>query len=65
LLNIEFGAGSHSLKTGFAATGQTTNDFWNLFRLYDPNTRPAMALVFNGRLPALKLADGTATDVFH
>jgi competence protein ComGC len=63
LLNIEFGAGSHSLKTGFAATGQTTNDFWNLFRLYDPKYTPGMAMLYNGRLPALKLADGTATDV--
>ena len=33
LINVDFGAGSHSLKTGFAATGQSTNDAWNLFRL--------------------------------
>jgi type II secretory pathway pseudopilin PulG len=64
LLNIDFGAGSHSLKTGFAATGQSTNDVWNLFRLYDPKFTPGMALVFSGRLSGLKLADGTATEVF-
>ena len=63
LINIDFGAGSHSLKTGFAATGQSTNDFWNLFRLYDPKYTPGMPLVFTGRLPGLKLADGTATEV--
>jgi hypothetical protein len=63
LINIDFGAGSHSLKTGFAATGQSTNDAWNLFRLYDPKYTPGMALVFSGRLAGLKLADGTATEV--
>jgi general secretion pathway protein G len=63
LINIDFGAGSHSLKTGFAATGQSTNDYWNLFRLYDPKYTPGMPLVFTGRLPGLKQADGTATEV--
>ena len=63
LINIDFGAGGHSLKTGFAATGQSTNDAWNLFRLYDPKYTPGMALVFSGRLAGLKLADGTATEV--
>ena len=63
LLNIEFGAGSHSLKTGFAATGQSTNDAWNLFRLYDPKYTPGMPLVSGGRLAGLKLADGTASGV--
>ena len=62
LINIDFGAGSHSLKTGFAATGQSTNDAWNLFRLYDPKYTPGMPLVFSGRLAGLKLADGTATE---
>jgi type II secretory pathway pseudopilin PulG len=63
LINVEFGAGSHSLKTGFAATGQTTNDVWNLFRLYEPKYAPGMALMYSGRLAALKLADGTPTEV--
>ena len=63
LINVEFGAGSHSLKTGFAATGQSTNDTWNLFRLYDPKYTPGAPLVFSGRMAGLKLADGTAADV--
>jgi competence protein ComGC len=62
LINIDFGAGSHSLKTGCAATGQSTNDAWNLFRLYDPKYTPGMPLVFSGRLAGLKLADGTGTE---
>ena len=36
LLNVDFGVGSRSAKTGPAATGQSTNDFWNLYRHYDP-----------------------------
>ena len=56
-----FGAGSHSLKTG--PTGQTTNDYWNLLRLYEPKFSPGMALMYSGRLAGLKLADGTVTDV--
>jgi len=63
LINIDFGAGSHSPKTGFAATGQSTNDEWNLFRLYTPKYTPGMALLFSGRLPGLKLADNTPTEV--
>jgi type II secretory pathway pseudopilin PulG len=63
LINVEFGAGSHSLKTGFAATGQSTNDAWNLFRLYDPKYTPGGPMVFSGRLAGLKQADGTPTDV--
>lgn len=49
LINVDFGAGSRSPKTGFAATGQGTNDFWNLFRLYDPNYIPGEPLVFSGK----------------
>jgi type II secretory pathway pseudopilin PulG len=63
LLNLDFGAGSRSPKTGFAATGQGSNDFWNLFRLYDPKYTPGAPLVFSGRLGGLKLADGAPTDV--
>ena len=36
LLNVDFGVGSRSSKIGPAATGQSTNDFWNLYRHYDP-----------------------------
>ncbi len=30
LLNVDFGSGTTSAKVGFAATGQSTNDYWNL-----------------------------------
>ena len=36
LLNIDIGVGNASRKMGFAATGESTNDFWNLYRHYDP-----------------------------
>jgi type II secretory pathway pseudopilin PulG len=63
LINVDFGAGNRSAKTGFAATGQGSKDFWNQFRLYGPKYSPGMPLVFSGRLSALKQADGSATDV--
>src|SRR6266581_754458 len=63
LLNVDFGVGSRSPKTGFAATGQSTNDFWNLYRHYDPKFLPGTALVSDGLLQDLKLADGTETKV--
>jgi len=63
LLNVDFGVGSRSLKTGFAATGQSTNDFWNLYRHYDPKFLPGAILVPDGLLKDLKMADGTETRV--
>ena len=63
LINIDFGVGSHSLKTGFAATGESTNDFWNLFRLYDPKYTAGMPLVFGGKLAGVKCADGSPSPV--
>src|SRR6266446_10796023 len=63
LLNVDFGVGSRSPKTGFAATGQSTNDFWNLYRHYEPKFSPGTALVPDGLLKDLKLADGTETKV--
>ena len=63
LLNVDFGVGSRSLKTGVAATGQSTNDFWNLYRHYDPKFLPGTTLVPDGLLKDLKLADGTETKV--
>jgi hypothetical protein len=63
LLNIDFGVGPASTKTGFAATGQSTNDYWNLYRHYDPKFVPGTPLVSNGVLGGLKLADGTPTQV--
>ncbi len=61
LVNVDFGAGARSGKTGFAATGQTTNDFWNLYRHYEPRYAPGMPFVTNGILRDLKQADGSPT----
>src|SRR5437879_8706105 len=63
LLNVDFGVGSRSLKSGFAATGQSTNDFWNLYRHYDPKFVPGADLVSEGMLKESKLADGMETKV--
>jgi prepilin-type processing-associated H-X9-DG protein len=63
LINIDFGVGSRSAKSGFAATGVGTNDYWNLFRLYDPKYTPGARLVYGGRLADLKQADGAAAGV--
>jgi type II secretory pathway pseudopilin PulG len=63
LLNVDFGVGVASPKMGPAATGLGTNDFWNLYRHYEPKFLPGMALVSNGKLEKLKLADGTESAV--
>ena len=63
LLNVDFGVGTASPKTGFAATGMGTNDFWNLYRHYEPKFTPGMPLVADGKLDKLKLADGTESGV--
>ncbi len=63
LLNVNFGAhlnpGSLSaIKVGLAATGSTTNDFWNF---YSRDGLNANDWLINSALPNLKLADGTTT----
>jgi len=63
LINVDFGSGARSPKTGPAATGVATNDFWNLYRHYDPKFVPGIALVANGRMEKLKYADGTESSV--
>jgi type II secretory pathway pseudopilin PulG len=63
LLNVDFGVGKTSAKTGFAATGQATNDFWNHYHHYAPKFTPGMPLVAAGRLDNLKLADGSDSRV--
>jgi type II secretory pathway pseudopilin PulG len=63
LINVDFGVGMASLKTGLAATGMGTNDYWNLYRHYQPRFTAGMALVANGKLDKLKLADGTESGV--
>ena len=54
LIDVAFTGGPLTSKTGFAATGVTTNDFWNSCQLTPP---------FNvsGALSELKFVDGTAS----
>ena len=63
LINVDFGVGTASLKTGMAAAGMGTNDYWNLYRHYQPKFTPGMALVADGKLDKLKLADGSESGV--
>jgi type II secretory pathway pseudopilin PulG len=63
LINVDFGVGAASLKTGLAATGLGTNDYWNLYRHYHPKFTPGMPLVANGKLDKLKLADGAESAI--
>src|SRR4051812_7166027 len=59
LINVDFGAGALSAKVGFAATGQSTNDFWNRYRHYEPKFIPGTPFVPDGHLDELKYADGS------
>ena len=63
LLNIDFGVGKKSSKTGFAGVGQTTNDFWNLYRHYDPNYTPGMPMVSDSSMTNLLFANRTPSPV--
>ncbi|MBI5387820.1 MAG: hypothetical protein HZA90_24425 [Verrucomicrobia bacterium] len=63
LLNLDFGVGTASAKSGLAATGMTTNDFWNLYAHYSPRLTPGMTPVPDGRRDGLKLSDGTPMSV--
>ncbi|HEY5910286.1 MAG TPA: hypothetical protein VJA21_06740 [Verrucomicrobiae bacterium] len=63
LINIDFGVGAASAKRGLAATGMGTNDFWNLYRHYDPKFTPGMPLVSDGKLEKAKLADSAESGV--
>ncbi|MBX3745249.1 MAG: hypothetical protein KF833_08045 [Verrucomicrobiae bacterium] len=63
LINLDFGVGSKSAKSGFAASGQRTNDFWNLYRHYDPRYIPGQPLVHDGRLDSILHADGSPSPV--
>src|ERR1039458_466170 len=57
LINVDFGVGTASLKTGMAAAGMGTNDYWNLYRHYQPKFTPGMPMVADGKLDKLKLSD--------
>src|SRR5437879_3612732 len=59
LLNIDFGVGTNSAKVGLAATGQTANDFWNLYSRDDGNGGYRTF----GTVSNLKRVDGTASTV--
>lgn len=63
LLNVDFGVGTISRKSGFAATGEGTNDFWNLYRHYDPRYVAGSPVVPDGTLHGLKFADHSAAPV--
>ena len=63
LFNVDFGVTAGSVKVGFAASGMSTNDYWNLYQHYEPKFIPGMPLVPNGRLEKLRLADGTESPV--
>ena len=56
LINIDFGTGTASEKTGLAAVGQTPNDFWNLYTR--EGATPSIWRTF-GVVTNLKQADGT------
>jgi hypothetical protein len=57
LIDVAFTGAAVSSKTGFAAIGVTTNDFWNSFTNNFRNTYPA----YFGALPNLEFVDGTAS----
>src|SRR2546423_14416 len=59
LLNVDFGYGANSAKVGFAAIGQTTNDYWNFYSRDDGNGGYRAF----GTITNLKWADGTSSAV--
>jgi choice-of-anchor C domain-containing protein len=59
LLDVDFGVGTASPKTGIAATGQTANDYWNLYSRDDGSGGYRTF----GAVSNLKWADGTASAV--
>jgi hypothetical protein len=60
---VDFGVGMSSPKTGLAATGLGTNDFWNIYSHYSPRHLPGKPYQTNGFLDKLKLSDRTETAV--
>jgi len=61
LIDVNFGAhtnpGLNAQKTGFAATGVSSNDFWNFYSRDDGHG----GFLVNGSLPNLKQIDGSIT----
>lgn len=63
LLNLDFGGVAVSARSGPAALGQGTNDFWNAYSHYRPRFLPGMPEQPDGRLEDLRLTDGTPSAV--
>ncbi|MCF7708542.1 MAG: type II secretion system GspH family protein [Verrucomicrobia bacterium] len=63
LLNVDFGVGAESRKKGFAATGITTNDVWNIHSHYTPRFVPGMALRHDATSSNLVYSDGAPSSV--
>ena len=59
LLNVDFGIGTSSEKVGFAATGQSANDYWNLYSRDDGSGGYRTF----GAVSNLKRADGRVSGV--
>src|SRR5437879_2548021 len=57
VLDVDFGVGTSSAKVGFAATGQTSNDYWNLYSRDDGSGGYRTF----GQVSNLKWADGAAS----
>ncbi len=61
LIDVNFGAhqspGLDGIKVGLAATGQSTNDFWNFYSRDDGHGH----WLVDGALPGLKFADGSVS----
>ncbi len=57
LIDVDFGAGSTTSEVGFAATGQTSSDFWNFYTRDDGQG----GYLSFGSLANLKYADGNAS----
>jgi len=63
LINLDFGGNTVTTRLGQAGTGLGTNDLWNVYSHYSPRYTPGMRPVPEGRLEALKYADGAASHV--
>lgn len=63
LLNVDFGSAGAGPKTGLAAAGLGTNDFWNLYAPYRPRFSPETLPIPDGRLAGLLLSDRTPTSI--
>ena len=63
LLNVDFGGDESRAKTGPAAAGLRTNDYWNVYSHYPPRYVPGMVPVPDGEKAGLRWADGAESGV--